>query len=135
MTTSSFLRGAVAVICMALAFVLSSQSYIYVMDRIEHAHHHVHFANPLAGDVQFCGGDHDGCGLHHHHHSHVNGIPHEHPDHQHGDAAIVFIVVQNFVVPGCPAIASRCESEPRSLSGIDRTGLERPPKGVPEIRV
>jgi len=29
------------------------------MDRIDHAHHHSHFANPLAGDIQFCAGDHD----------------------------------------------------------------------------
>jgi len=132
---SHCLRSAIAVVCMLLAFVLSCQAYISLMDRIEHSHHHVHFANPLAGDVQFCGGDHDGCGLHHQHHSHVPGLPHDHSDHQHGDAAIVFLVVQNFVVPGSPAISPRCELEPSGLSGISRSGLERPPKRLLEFRV
>jgi len=44
---------------MAMAVMLSGQTYIALMDRIEHAHHHVHFANPLAGAVEFCGGVHD----------------------------------------------------------------------------
>ena len=48
------LRRAIAILCMAIAVMLSGQSYISLMDRIDHAHHHVHFANPLAGDVAFC---------------------------------------------------------------------------------
>ena len=55
------LRKAVAVLCMALAVMLSGQAYISLMDRIEHAHHHAHFANPLAGEVGSCVGGHDAC--------------------------------------------------------------------------
>jgi len=80
---------------MALAVMLSGQTYIALMDRIEHAHHHVHFANPLAGDVQFCVGDHDQCGMHPRHHDDGSGAPADHHshdpiNHQHGDPAIVF---------------------------------------------
>jgi len=114
---------------MALAFMLSGQPYISLMDRVAHEHHHAHFANPLAGDVQFCGGDHDTCGLHHgaanngsHHHSHGA------VDHQHGAAAILFIVAQSFVLPGCPMVAVRCNIEPRTLAGVRPGGLDRPPK-------
>ena len=133
-------RGGVAVLCMALAFMLSGQTYISLMDRIEHAHHHVHFANPLAGDVQFCTGDHDGCGPHHHHHhadgkdlagGHANGEA----DHQHnGDTPIVFLAAQNITFAFCSIPPARCEVEPRSLTGVNAGGFDRPPKTGLEIR-
>jgi hypothetical protein len=44
-----FVRHSVAVMCMALAVMLSGQTYISLMDRIDHAHNHVHFANPAGG--------------------------------------------------------------------------------------
>lgn len=122
---------------MALATVLSCQSYISLMDRIEHAHHHAHFANPLAGDVQFCGGDHDWCGVSHDHagdgadHQHSHGLP----DHQHsGDAAIVFLAAQSFTFAISPVACPRCETEPRGLAGVSPSGLDRPPKSNLEIR-
>ena len=135
--TGHFQR-AIAVLCMLLAFVLSGQTYISVLDRVEHAHHQVHFANPLAGDVQFCGGGHDECGLHHHHH-HAGGAADHHsdgaPDHQHGDAVLVFIVIPAFVVSGRLPAVLRIDSESRSPAGIDPVGLDRPPKAFPGIRV
>lgn len=136
---AGYLRRAIAMLCMALAFLLSSQTFISVTDRVEHARHHLHFANPLAGDVQFCGGVHDGCGLHHHHH-HAGDVAADHdnngsPGHQHGDAVIMFIVTQTFVVPGCALVAIRCDLEPRGLTGIKTGGIERPPKTYLEYRV
>ena len=134
-----FVRRSVAVMCMALAVMLSGQTYISLMDRIDHAHNHVHFANPLAGDVQFCGGDHDSCGAHHHH-QHDGGSAHHHdssggdPGHQHGDIGIVFLAAQNFVFPICNVPASRCESEPRTLASISPRGPDHPPKSSLAIR-
>ncbi len=124
-------KHAVAVLCMALAVVLSGQTYISLMDRIDHVHGHVHFANPLAGDVQFCTGDHDQCGTHHHHHPDGrSGHDHSHanPGHQHGDVGIVFLAAQNFVFPICAVPDSRCESESRTLASISPRGPDRPPK-------
>ena len=129
-----FVRRSVAMVCMALAVMLSGQTYISLMDRIDHAHHHVHFANPLAGDVQFCVGGHDQCGAHHHHHDGAGSDGHHHdssgadPGHQHGDIGIVFLAAQNFVFPICAAPASRCESEARTLVSINPRGPDHPPK-------
>jgi hypothetical protein len=132
-----FWRRSVAMLCMALAVMLSGQTYISLMDRIDHAHHHQHFANPLAGDVQFCGSDHDGCGLHHHHgHDHGNAAP-SHGDsenHQHGDAGLVFLAAQSFVLPPCPLIQLACDASPADLATVNPGGLERPPKTVLELR-
>ena len=125
--------------CMALAVMLSGQTYISLMDRIDHVHGHVHFANPLAGDVQFCTGDHDQCGAHHHHHHADGKAGHDHSGtdsgHQHGDAGIVFLAAQNFVFPICAVPASRCESEPRTLVSISPRGPDHPPKASLLIRV
>src|SRR5262249_145158 len=106
----ALLRKGVAVLCMALAVMLSGQSYISLMDRIEHAHHHAHFANPLAGGLASCVGDHDACGHHHdgtadasHHHSHGSpGHQSGTTEHQHGDAAVMFLAAQSFVLAICP---------------------------------
>ena len=132
------LRRAVAILCMALAVMLSGQTYIALMDRIEHAHHHVHFANPLAGDVQFCAGDHDQCGMHHHHHDDGSGALADHHSHDpishlHGDPAIVFLAAQSIVFAICPAEATRCETEPPALTSISPRGPDHPPKPVLEI--
>lgn len=129
-------RRAVAVLCMALAIMLSGQTYISLVDRIDHVHGHVHFANPLAGDVQFCGGAHDQCGAHHHEGGKAD---HDHsgtdPGHQHGDIGIVFLAAQNFVFAICAIPASRCESEPRTLVSISSRGPDHPPKPTLPIRV
>lgn len=134
------LRKSVAVLCMALAVMLSGQSYISLMDRIEHAHHHAHFANPLAGEVAFCLGDHDACGHHHHggaddahHHSHggTSGTT----EHQHGDAAIMFLAAQSFVLSLCPVPSPRCELEPPTLASFHPRGPDHPPKADLEARV
>jgi len=132
------LRRAVAILCMALAVMLSGQAYISLMDRIDHAHHHLHFANALAGDVQFCGGDHDQCGAHHHHHDGDNAAGHHHSngpaDHQHGDAAIVFLAAHSFVFAICPVEAARCETELPALASISPRGPDHPPKYDLEIQ-
>jgi hypothetical protein len=132
------LRRAVAILCMAMAVMLSGQTYIALMDRIDHAQNHVHFANPLAGDVAFCGGDHDQCGVHHHHHHADAAADHHHPhvpaDHQHGDAAIVFLAAQSFVFAICPLEAARCESEQPAFDSISPRGPDHPPKYHLEIQ-
>ena len=133
-------RRAVAVLCMALAFVLSWQAYISLMDRLEHAHHHSHFANPLAGEITYCFGD---CGAEHHAHDHGSAAHHHHdsntvaglshsdiPAHQHGDSAIVFLAAQSFVLAACTVPAIRCESRPVAFVTFNPRGPDRPPKSL-----
>jgi hypothetical protein len=124
-------RRVVAVVCMALAVVLSGQAYISLMDRVEHAHHHVHFANPLAGDLQI--GHHHDHGMEHasHHHDDPQGAA----EHQHGDATIMFLAAQSFVLTACPIAADRCVSVPMKFASINPRGPDRPPKALFEIRV
>jgi len=132
----------VALLCVALAVMLSGQSYISLMDRIEHAHHHAHFANPLAGDVAISLGDHDASGHHHHHdgsgdasHQHAHGGASGTTEHQHGDAAIMFLAAQSFVLSLCPIPSQRCELEPPTLASFHPRGPDHPPKSVLELRV
>jgi hypothetical protein len=154
---SSLLRNAVAVVCMALAAMLSAQGYIRLMDRIEHAHNHAHFANPLAGSVTLSS-DH-GAKDHHHRrgetanssdHSHVaqttDGHPHSHDsgshhhtqgqnDHQHGDATVLFLAAQSFVLAGCPVTFLRCDVRPQSFVSFAPRGPDHPPKPAAVFRV
>jgi hypothetical protein len=132
---------------MALSVVLSGQAYISLMDRIDHAHHHAHFANPLAGDVQFAPArhDHDATGHHHDHETqevgqHTHGPDGHHhtnspADHQHGDSAVVFLAAKSFVLVACPVVADRCEIEPPAMTSITPRGPDHPPKPSLEIRV
>lgn len=113
---------------MALCVVLSAQTYIGIMDRIEHAHHHVHFPNALAGDVEYCSGAHDVCAGHDH------GAQDSFP-HHHGDAALIFLAAQCFVLPTHPIAPSRCETEPPALVSFNPRGPDHPPKSILEIRV
>jgi ABC-type nickel/cobalt efflux system permease component RcnA len=120
-------RRAIAILCMALAVMLSWQSYISLMDRMEHAHHHAHFANPLAGDVQFCGAQ---CEVNHHHEADVAGHHHSHDpaNHQHGDSVIVFLAAQSFILTACMVPASRCQFTPQTFASFTPRGPDRPPK-------
>ena len=120
-------RRAVAILCMALAVVVSSQTFIGIMDRLEHANHHTHFPNPLAGDVEYCGGAHDVCADHDH------GTQDSFP-HHHGDAALMFLAAQSFNLPLHPLADSRCEMEPPMLTSISPRGPDHPPKSSLEIR-
>jgi len=139
-------RRAVAVLCMALAFMLSWQSYISLMDRLDHAHHHAHFANPLAGDISYCLGN---CGSeqHSHPHKHIHGASahphgeeadasadHHHsdaPGHQHsGDAAIVFLAAQSFVLTARAVPAMRSESRTVAFVTFNPRGPDHPPKSL-----
>jgi hypothetical protein len=132
---------------MALAFLLSGQTYISLMDRIDHAHHHTHFANPLAGDVSYSTLDHEPSGHHHHaggtteasdHHEH-GSTGHHHSggpaDHQHGDATIVFLAANSFVLVLCPIPALRCEAASPRIVSFSPRGPDHPPKTNLEIRV
>jgi hypothetical protein len=132
-------RRAVAVLCMALAFMLSWQSYISLMDRLDHAHHHTHFANPLAGDISCLGN----CGAEHHVHSHGGAAHHHHdsdaaadhshsdiPAHQHGDSAIVFLAAQSFVLAACVVPFLRCESRTVAFVTFNPRGPDHPPKSL-----
>jgi hypothetical protein len=112
---------------MALSALLSAQTYIGIMDRIEHAHHHVHFPNPLAGDVEYCGGAQIVCA------DHDDGTPDSFP-HHHGDAALMFLAAPCYVLPTHPLEESRCESEPPSLVSFSPRGPDHPPKPDLESR-
>jgi hypothetical protein len=111
---------------MALAVMLSGQAYISLMDRIDHAHHHAHFPNVLAGDLQYCGGGGGQCD----HHDHGT---HGKIGHNHGDAAIVFLAAQSFIFSICPLPALRCESTAPKLVSFSPRGPDHPPKYNLEI--
>ena len=130
-------RRAIAVLCMALAFLLSWQAYISLMDRLDHAHHHSHFANPLAGEITYCLGDcgehHTHSGAAHHHHDSTAAADHAHSDipaHQHGDSAIVFLPAQTFVLAACTVPATPCESRPVAFVTFSPRGPDHPPKSL-----
>jgi len=132
-------RRVVAMICVALAMMLSGQTYVSLMDDIEHTHHHVHFANPLAGDLQFCTSQ-DACG-HDHYSNGKQDQPYHHngtrdaADHQHGGPALLFLAAQNFALTDCAMTHSRCESLAARFASISPRGPDRPPKPSLEIRV
>jgi len=133
---------------MALSVMLSGQAYISLMDRVEHAQNHVHFANPLAGGVlcstgdacghhedhgvQLASHDHDSQPAAHHHHgsqaSHHHHNTQGPADHQHGDATIMFLAAQSFVLAACSITAERCPSEPVTFVSITPLGPDHPPK-------
>jgi hypothetical protein len=115
-------------LCMALAVMLSGQAFISVMDRIQHAQHHDHFPNVLAGDLQFCVGTSAAC-ENGKHGAHDPIAPHT------GDAAIVFLAAQSFVLSLCPVSSPRCELEPPMPASIHPRGPDHPPKSDLEIRV
>jgi hypothetical protein len=132
---------------MALAFLLSGQTYISLMDRIDHAHHHAHFANPLAGDVAYTTVDHEPSDYHHHagkqvgildHHA-KGSADHHHAsgpaDHQHGDATILFLAASSFVLALCPVPTLRCEALSPTMVSFSPRGPDHPPKANLEIRV
>jgi len=113
---------------MALTLVMSWQTYIGIMDRVEHAHHQVHFPNPLAGDVEYCIGAFAGC-------DESPTGSHDPLMHHHGDAAIMFIAAPVFVLPGCSLSPSRCDTQPEALVGIEPLVPDHPPKTSLGIRV
>jgi hypothetical protein len=55
--------------------------------------------------------------------------------HHHGDAVIVFLAAQSFVLPAHVPVESRCETEPPLLTSISPHGPDHPPKPNLEIRV
>ncbi len=124
------LRKAVAVLCMALATLLSAQTLISVMDRIEHAHHHAHFANPLAGNVAY---DHHGHSADHRHRQgdgHHGQTPASDGAHQHGDAVMVYLAAQPFILAGFAVPEVLCEQPPQSFASAEPRGPDRPPKPI-----
>jgi len=122
------MRNATAMLCMVLSVMLSFQAYIGLMDRMDHARNIVHFPNPLAGDVEFCSGDLGLC-------TDDNSTHHDPLMHHHGDAAIMFLAPQIFVLPDCATIELRCVSIPAAFTSVRPLGPDRPPKHLPEIRV
>jgi hypothetical protein len=85
---STIFRRVVATVCVGLSVMLSGQGYISLKDRAEHAHHHAHFANPMAGAVTSCHEDvcghrdDHGTAVHHHHDDAIQDTAH----HDHGGA-------------------------------------------------
>jgi hypothetical protein len=122
------LRKAVAILCIAMAAFLSFQTFIGLMDRMEHAHHHVHFPNPLAGDIEDCGGALGVC-------TDGSDGSHDPLTHHHGDASLVFLAAPFVHFPICPKADSRCVAVPQSFAGIRPRVPEHPPKSVFETRV
>jgi hypothetical protein len=141
---------------MAMAAMLSAQSYFRLMDRIQHEQHHAHFANPLAGGVistahvskshhhdkgdtaHSSGHSHVAQASEGHHHSHDAG-GHDHgkaqQDHQHGDATVLFLAAQSFVLAGCPIASSHCDARPQDFVSHSPRGPDHPPKPSLEFRV
>ena len=62
---------------MALATMLSAQTYISLMDQIDHAHNHAHFANPLAGNVEYSISRNNNPPRLHHHHGNADNTEHQ----------------------------------------------------------
>jgi hypothetical protein len=124
---SSAIRSAIAMLCMVLAVMLSCQTYIGLMDRLDHAHNIVHFPNPLAGDVEYCSGDLGLC-------TDDSSTHHNPLMHHHGDAAIMFLNPQYFVLPDCTTFELRCVIITAAFSSVRPLGPDHPPKPLPETR-
>jgi hypothetical protein len=122
------LRQATAILCMALAIMLSFQAYIGLMDRMDHARNIEHFPNPLAGDVEYCSGPMGIC-------TDDTSTHHDPLMHHHGDAAIMFLAAQFFVLPACTTVERRCVSMPTDFLNEAPLAPDRPPKHRLENRV
>jgi hypothetical protein len=135
----------IAMMCMALAVMLSGQTFISLMDRIEHTHDHQHFANPLAGGVEYS----DHANRSHHHdggqpayegsrgpaHQHVHdqaaakaSTPEPTADHQHSDATVLYLAAQDFILPDCPVPTELCGTLTPKLASFSPRGPDHPPK-------
>lgn len=149
----SVCRSMIAIVCMALSFLLSSQTAFAVAHQIEHAHHHAHnhalLPDDFLGDIIYL--------THEEHpatdsnsgpesHSETSGMPDYHPsgtehhhgpgpvDHQHGDSLIVFLISQNLTLINCAPPQLRCEFVTQSLMTFSPSGPDHPPKQDLEIR-
>ena len=125
-------RRVVAAIWVGLAVMLSGQGYISLKDRAEHSQNQVHFANPLAGDVKVCGGTEDPCSHHHDDHG-TQDAAHDHgaastAGHAHGDATMVLLVAQIFVLMPCQLYSERCASPLAKFVSFNPRGPDHPPK-------
>jgi hypothetical protein len=112
---------------MVLAVMLSFQTYIGLMDRMDHAHNIIHFPNPLAGDIEYCSGDLGLC-------TDDNSTHHDPLMHHHGDAAMLFLAPQIFVLPSCTTIELRCVSMLAAFTSNGPLAPEHPPKPSSETR-
>ena len=119
------LRNSIAMLCMALAVMLSFQAYIGLMDRMDHARNIEHFPNPLAGDVEYCSGALGLC-------TDDTSTHHDPLMHHHGDAAIMFLAAPFFVLQVCAAFEPRCNSMPAAFSSKGPLAPEHPPKHLSE---
>ena len=119
--------SALVMLCMALSAVLANQSYVALMDQVQHALHYAHAPNPLAGMIAQCEHAHDSHQLHHHCGAEKHPIDNT-ATHQHLDSSIVYIV------PAAPVFALHRQSsfvealEPEALTRLYPYRLDRPPK-------
>jgi hypothetical protein len=115
-------------LCMALSGVLTNQSYVSLMDQVQHALHHQHAPNPLAGAIaEHEHSDHDHDGLHHHG-DHGDDPASGAVTHKHLDSTVVYIVS---VVPVLATMSQSSHIRFAAPEGLDRLypyRLERPPK-------
>lgn len=117
-------------LCMALSVVLSSQAAFAVAHEVEHAHHHAHAPNDLAGTVETCAGDHHlDCD---HDGDHAPGGA---SSHHHGETALLFLAVELFLPAPNADAPSLCAALRSMHNGVSPGGLERPPKSGLETRV
>lgn len=142
-------RRIVAVLCMGLSFLLSSQTAFAITHQIEHAHHipHSHALMPdefFGAVIYLAGHDHPtpdsaapphkpeasdsqpaGLGLGH------GPAP---VDHQHGNSSVVFLLTQNLTLAGHALPKLRSEFVPQGLATFSPSGPDHPPKSSLEIR-
>ena len=112
---------------MAAALLLSGQPFIALYDDIEHAHHHAHVPNALAGDVEQCFVGHHDCDTS----GDNSGMP---LAHHHGDAGFMFVLADAITVI-TPVDRSEASADATFLlSGISARRPDHPPKGASHIR-
>lgn len=125
-----FLRLPLAIVCMALVFVVAAQASASGIEKFEHAIDHHHAPNPLVGtahydDAALGPGDavfdtdphRSGEGLYHHHHHHYADVS--------ADLVAAQAVVETVVFTTARLTGPR--RSPGRPGGI-RQGPDRPPK-------
>ena len=148
---ASAYKSVVAIVCMALSFLLSSQTALAVAHQIEHVHHiphnHALLPDDLLGAVIYLSHDVSSTAADvpassetsKHQDNHATDTGHHHEphqaDHQHDGSVIVFLVSQHLTLINSPLPRLPCEFVPRSLVTFNPSGPEHPPKYSLDTRV
>ncbi len=128
----SLLKRIVTTLFVVMSFVLANQSYITLVDRMEHASQHEHLPNPLAGNVHY----HDHCMSSLHACDADEEGNQDALAHHHGEAAHHVFLTAEFVRLPLVAVAELLSDfGPYALTGLGPGGPDHPPKPHLEIRV